>query len=234
MMKTLVITGGTRGIGNKIVTRFLEEGFRVFTCGSTTESVKNLQQQFKGTVGRRLHVKVVNLSRKEEIQAWARQVLSSTDAVHILIHNVGIFKPGMISEEPDGQFEDMIQTNLASAYHCNRAFLPRIKMQGYGDIFHICSIASITAYPNGGSYCISKFGLLGLSRTLREELKPHGIRVISMLPGATNTDSWSGVDLPENRIMPPEDISDLVWAIHNLKSQTVVEEIVIRPQLGDL
>lgn len=233
-MKTLVVTGGTRGIGREIVLRFLSEGYRVFTCGSSEDSVKNLKTEIKGAMARRLHVKKVDMTRKEEIFDWARHIISSTPTIDILVNNVGKFTPGKISEEAEGVFEDMIQTNLAAAYHCNRAFLPLLKQQSFGDVFHIGSIASITAYPNGGSYCIAKFGLLGMSKVLREELKPLGIRVISMLPGATQTDSWAGVPLPENRIMPPDDIAALVWAIHCLKAQTVVEEILIRPQLGDL
>ncbi|HRH35031.1 MAG TPA: SDR family oxidoreductase [Catalimonadaceae bacterium] len=233
-MKTLVISGGTRGIGKSIVKQFLGEGYRVFTFGSSPETVKKLKEEFKGPMGRRLHVKIVDATRKEEIWDWANHVISSTPSVDLLINNVGKFIPGSISQEQEGTFEDIIQTNLASAYHCTRAFLPQLKKQGFGDIFNMCSIASITAYPNGGSYCISKFAMLGFSKVLREEMKAFNIRVISVLPGATLTDSWAGVELPEGRIMPPEDISQLVWSIHGLKGQTVVEEIVIRPLLGDL
>jgi len=98
----------------------------------------------------------------------------------------------------------------------------------------MCSIASITAYAHGGSYSVSKFGMLGFSKSLREELKPHGIRVISVLPGATFTRSWEGADVPEERMMPAEDIAELVWTACSLGPRTVVEEIVVRPHLGDL
>ncbi|HRB92355.1 MAG TPA: SDR family NAD(P)-dependent oxidoreductase, partial [Chitinophagales bacterium] len=87
---------------------------------------------------------------------------------------------------------------------------------------------------NGGSYSISKFALLGFSKTLREELKSYNIKVTSILPGATLTDSWAGVDLPETRFSKAEDIADLVYAITQLSALSVVEELVIRPQLGDI
>ncbi|MEL7342484.1 MAG: SDR family NAD(P)-dependent oxidoreductase, partial [Bacteroidota bacterium] len=87
---------------------------------------------------------------------------------------------------------------------------------------------------NGGSYSISKFAMLGFSKNLREELKPHGIRVMSVMPGATFTASWEGVDVPEERLMPAEDVASMVWAMYNTSYRTVVEEIIIRPMLGDL
>jgi short-subunit dehydrogenase len=103
-----------------------------------------------------------------------------------------------------------------------------------GYIFNMCSIASIMAYPNGGSYSISKFALLGMTKVLREELKPHGIRVTAIMPGATLTASWEGVDLPAERFMKPEDVAETIYTAYALSKQSVVEEILIRPQLGDL
>jgi short-subunit dehydrogenase len=98
----------------------------------------------------------------------------------------------------------------------------------------MCSIASIKAYPNGGSYAISKFALLGFSKCLREELKSFNIRVTAIMPGATLTASWEGVDLPEERFMRVEDVADTIYGAYSLSGRSVVEEIIIRPQLGDL
>jgi short-subunit dehydrogenase len=98
----------------------------------------------------------------------------------------------------------------------------------------MCSIASIKAYPNGGSYAISKFALLGFSKVLREELKEFNVRVTAVLPGATRTASWDGVDLPEDRFMRAEDVAETVFSAYSLSERSVVEEIIIRPQLGDI
>ena len=87
---------------------------------------------------------------------------------------------------------------------------------------------------NGGSYSISKFALLGFSKNLREELKPFGIKVTAVLPGAVMTDSWEGFDNSTKRIMEANDIANLVVAAASLSDQAVVEDIVIRPLLGDL
>ena len=86
----------------------------------------------------------------------------------------------------------MINTNLYSAYHLSRGLIPKMIENKSGDIFNICSVAGLKAYPNGGSYSISKFAMHGMSLGLREELKLHGIRVTAVHPGATLTASWDG------------------------------------------
>jgi hypothetical protein len=98
----------------------------------------------------------------------------------------------------------------------------------------MCSIASFTAYKNGGSYAITKFALLGFSKSLREELKESGIRVTAVMPGATLTSSWEGVELPEERFMKPEDVAEVIFNAYFISERSVVEEIIIRPQLGDI
>jgi len=102
-----------------------------------------------------------------------------------------------------------------------------------GHIFSVCSIASLAAYSNGGAYSISKFALLGFTKNLRKEMQPHGIKVTAVIPGAVYTDSWKGA-VAEQRIMKSEDIARIIYSATQLSEQAVVEEIVIRPQLGDL
>lgn len=128
----------------------------------------------------------------------------------------------------------MIHTNLYSAYDVTRGLVGGMIANGSGHIFNICSIASIKAYPTGGSYAISKHALYGFSRCLREELKDKGIRVTAVMPGATLTDSWAGAELPEDRFMKSEDVAELVYAAYSVSALSVVEDLVIRPQLGDI
>ena len=128
----------------------------------------------------------------------------------------------------------MLAVNLLSAYDVTLPLLPGFIAQRHGHIFTICSTASITAYPNGGSYGIAKHALLGFTKNLREELKPSGVRVTAVLPGPTLTASWEGVDLPADRFVKSEDVAEAVFAAYSLSPQAVIEELLIRPQLGDL
>ena len=103
-----------------------------------------------------------------------------------------------------------------------------------GLIVNMCSIASLHAYSNGGSYSISKFALMGFGKNLREELKPHRIKVMNIYPGAVMTESWGDFDNSKHRIMEAHDVAVMVQAASKLSNQAVVEDIIMRPLLGDL
>lgn len=154
--------------------------------------------------------------------------------VDVLVNNSGLFIPGKITEEDDEALPFMINTNLYSAYYMTKAFVHGMIARRSGHIFNMCSTASITPYINGGSYCISKYAMLGMTKVLREELKEHNVRVTAILPGATLTASWEGVDLPPERFVKAEDVAMAVWNAYALSENSVVEELLIRPQLGDL
>ena len=130
--------------------------------------------------------------------------------------------------------EKMMNTNLLSAYHLTRVLLPSMMERKSGHIFNMSSIAALQAYPNGGSYSVSKFALSGFSKNLREEIKPYCIKVTCIYPGAVYTDSWAASGMIPDRIMKATDIADTILQISKLSPQAVVEDLVIRPLLGDL
>lgn len=231
MEKYAVITGGTKGIGHAICTKLASEGFNIATCSRSPEDLDILRTELE-EFNVQVITKEADLGKKNEVWTFAQMVQNQWPHVDILVNNAGIFQPGEILKAPDGQMEEMVQVNLYSAYYLTR-YLSKYFRSG-SHIFNMCSVASLIAYPNGGSYTISKFALLGFSKAIREELKSSGIRVTALLPGATWSDSWKGVDLPEDRLMNPKDIADTMWGAYSLSAAAVVEEVVIRPQLGDL
>jgi short-subunit dehydrogenase len=234
MSKSILVTGGTKGIGRAIIERFALEGFDVFTCARNHIDLKDLEKDFESKYpDQKIFIRKVDMSVKEEIQAFADEV--KKDAIpDVIVNNAGVFFPGSIHSEPEGNFELMMKTNMYSAYYLTRAFTSALIEKKSGYIFSIGSIAGLTAYANGGSYAISKWAMLGFTKCLRQELKEYNIKVTSILPGATYTASWEGVDLPVERFMKSEDVAEAVWGAYNLSPFSVVEEIVIRPQLGDL
>lgn len=235
MSKHILVTGGTKGIGRAIVERFAQEGFDVSTCARNESDLQDLSEFFTQKYpNQRIMAVKADLSKKEDVLAFSQKVKSGMGNPDVLVNNTGVFLPGSIHSEPEGNLELMIQTNLYSAYYLTRAFTPEMIENRAGYIFSIGSIAGLTAYANGGSYAISKWAMLGFTKCLRQELKEYGIRVTSVLPGATLTASWAGVDIPEERFMKSSDVAESVWAAYNLSPNSVVEEIVIRPQLGDL
>lgn len=231
MKNSLVITGGSQGIGLGLLKKFLSMGHPVFTCSRSEEKLLALKQAMPDAP---LFTFKADLSKKAEVLAFADWVCSHGHTLDGLINNAGYFLPGQIQNEAEGVMEAQMESNVYSAYHLTRALLPSFLAQGHGHIFNMCSIASIQAFVNGGSYCISKHALLGFNRVLREELKDQGIKVTAILPGATLTPSWDGVDLPVERFIDVEDLCALVYQCFLTKPSAVVEELLIRPQLGDL
>ncbi len=230
----VVITGASKGIGRSIAEAFAAEGASLFLCSRNKErlndTVAELQKKFPKS---NISAKPVDLSIKGETKEFANWCLQS-GVPDILINNAGDFMPGGVCDEPEGTLEKMIAVNLYSAYHLTRAILPKMIEAKGGHIFNMCSVASLHAYKNGGSYSISKFALAGFSKNLREELKEHHIKVTAVYPGAVMTDSWSGFDNSDNRIMLAEDVAKIILAASKLSPQAVVEDIVLRPLLGDL
>jgi short-subunit dehydrogenase len=235
MNKTAVITGATKGLGRALAEVFAGHGFDLCVCARTESDLQVMQADWNTRFPNvQLHIFQADLGKKSETQEFAAFVKTTWPRVDVLINNAGIYIGGLVSEEREGTLETLLETNLYSAYHLTRALLPAILPHRAGHIFNMCSVASFMAYPNGGSYSISKFALLGFSKVLREEMKPHGIKVTSIMPGAAWSDSWRGVELPEERLMQASDVAKAVWGCYDLSPAAVVEELILRPQLGDL
>ncbi|HET8818501.1 MAG TPA: SDR family oxidoreductase [Xanthomonadaceae bacterium] len=226
---SILVTGGSKGIGLAIARRFLSEGFATVVCARNEDALQAASADAPGLQALRC-----DLTVPAEVTRLARRVEALVGVPDVLVNNAGAFEPGQLHAEDESTLERMLATNLFSAYRITRALLPGMMARGSGTIINLCSTASIVAYPDGGSYSIAKHALHGFSRTLREEMKPHGIRVVSLLPGATLTASWEGVDLSPDRLMPVEDVAEMAWAAHRMSPRTVVEEILMRPFLGDI
>jgi short-subunit dehydrogenase len=234
MNKILVVTGGTKGIGRAIVEKFSANGFDAVVSARNLKDLQTLKADVEKKYGNTIHIFKCDMAVTAEVKTFGEFVLALNKPIDVLVNNAGYFVPGEICSEPEGTLESMINANLYSAYHMTRAVSASLIKNKDGHIFNMCSIASFKAYANGGSYAISKFAMLGLSKCLREELKQHNIRVTAIMPGATKTASWEGVDLPDSRFMKIEDVADAVYGAWALSKNSVVEEIVIRPQLGDI
>jgi short-subunit dehydrogenase len=231
----IIVTGASQGLGKAIAQTFAKQGNHTLLLNARNQNNLLFLQSEWQLLYPNCHIEVfaANLSIQAEAVDFGNWCLGF-GTPNILVNNAGQFLPGSIYNEAAGTLEHLINTNLYSAYHLTRILLPSMIKAQTGHIFNICSIASIQAYANGGSYSISKFALLGFSKNLREELKPHHIKVTSVLPGAAYTNSWAGSGVNPSRIMEANDIAEMVYASSQLSAQACVEEILLRPQLGDL
>ena len=230
----VVITGASQGLGKCMAEHFAKDGHDLFLCSRNMDKLQHWQSKLMSDYGVQITSFNVDLSTETEVKRFAEQVLKATDHVDILINNAGTYEPGSTYNEPDGQLKKVMDLNLFSAYHLTRALLPGMIERKKGHIFNMCSIAALKAYDNGGAYSISKWALTGYTKNLREEMKTHNIKVSMIHPGATYTPSWEQSGIDPKRFMTPDDVAQMVLSSCKLSDQACVEEIIMRPQLGDI
>jgi short-subunit dehydrogenase len=230
----VVVTGASRGIGAAVAERFAASGARIFACARHAERLETKAIEWKSLYPKsEFEVRGADLSTLKGVEDFARWV-AEKGTPQILVNNAGSFRPGSILGEQEGALDEMLSVNLFSAYHLSRKLVPLMIESGRGHVFNLCSIASLRAYPAGGSYGIAKYALAGFSENLREELKNKGVKVTAIYPGAVLTDSWGDFDNSNHRIMVAADIAEMIFSAASLSKGAVVESIVLRPQLGDL
>jgi short-subunit dehydrogenase len=231
----IVITGASQGIGEAIAVAWARE-FPKSRLSLVARNEINLERvasecRASGAIAR---VFPCDLRDASQVVVTCAEINRVAGIPTVLVNNAGIFAPGGMAETTLDIFEEQIRLNLTSAFQVTSLFLPGMIGAGGGHLFFMGSVASIQAYPGSVSYGTAKHGLLGLARAIREESYDQGIRVTTLLPGATLTPSWREAPLPEDRFMPPEDIADALISAYRLSDRTVVEEILLRPQKGDI
>jgi short-subunit dehydrogenase len=231
--KNVIITGASRGLGKAIAEIFAENGHNLYLTSLHEARLYSAMEEMLNKYPVTIKAKPYDLSKKEQVLAFGEWCLKNCFP-DILVNNAGSFTGANVHDEKEGALEEMIETNLYSAYHLTRVIVRAMIEKKTGHIFNMSSIAGLKAYPGGGSYSISKFALHGFSINLREELKPFNIKVTTVFPGAAYTDSWAASGIDKKRFMESEDIAKMIYAASQLSAQACVEEIILRPQLGDI
>ena len=229
-MKVL-ITGATKGIGRAIVDRFAQQATSLFLVARSAEDLQSLSADC-ARLGLRVATFAADLSDEEDVQRLIAKVLAATSSLDVLVNNAGVYLPGQITNEPPHQLGYMMRLNVLSHYWLVRGLQPLL---GRGThIFHMASVASRKMFADKPSYSVTKHAQLALVDALRMEFRPQGIKVTAILPGPTWSASWAGAEFPEERLLAAADVAEQVWRAYDTPPRAVVEEIVIRPALGDL
>jgi NADP-dependent 3-hydroxy acid dehydrogenase YdfG len=232
---TIVVTGASQGIGAAIARAFAAEvkGVRLALVARSADKLAGVARAC-AELGATAGVFPCDVSDEAAVAQMEAAVSRRFGAVDVLINNAGKYAGGPFLSTSAAEFDRMISANLRSLFLVTRAFAPAMVGRRRGDIFNMGSIAGITAMPGAPAYVAAKFGVAGLSKAMRSEFKDKGVRVCCVHPGATVSPSWKGSGVPNSRMMPADDVALAFVALYRMTRRTVVEEIVLRPQLGDL
>lgn len=232
--KTAVITGATKGIGKAIALKFLQEGYHIGICARNQQDLDQLHAAFTSEFPQQKIVALqADLQLKASAEAFGKSILQEFESIEVLVNNAGVFLPGTVLEEEFEQLEQQINTNLYSAYILSQMIGKKMTEQASGHIINICSLASLQAYAGGSSYSISKYAMLGMSDNFRAALKPYKVKVTAICPGPTMSASWEDSGVPEEKLMPAEDIAAMIFSCTATSFNTCVDRLIINP-LTDL
>lgn len=227
---TIIITGGSKGIGLSIARVFARETSHPILLIARDKSEL---EQAQSTCREEGAGKVDILSADITDPGFSNLDLAAFKP-SVLVNNAGsfLFKP--LGDTSSEEFTQQFRVNALGAFHVTNAVLPHFKRQGRGLIVNICSEGSLKGLPESGAYSASKHATLGYTRSLREELKGSGIAVSAINLGQTYSTSWDGVDIDPEKLIDPEDVGRLILSLSTLSVRTVVEEILIQPEGGQV
>ena len=232
--KVALITGATQGIGLATARALAQEGCKLILCGRDRKRLATGAKELAAQGIRAIAISC-DVRDQKSVEQMASQVRTAFRRIDILINSAGIanaFRP-IADLDPD-EWNDVLATNLTGTFLVTRAALPL--MSRGGSIVNVLSMSSKRAFANLAAYNASKFGALGFTNTLREELRQEGIRVIGLLPGATDTTIWDTLwpEAPRHKMMRPETVAQTIVATLKLPPESTVEELDPMPTGGPL
>jgi len=230
------VVGASRGIGYACAAALAREGYNIAISGRDEVKLKEAADSLSASGVDALSV-LCDISIEEQVKIANKKIATHFGRTpDVLINSAGISPWSTFSETSVEEFDLTIATNTRGMFLTSRQVLRDMYAKSSGTIVQILSIAAIKAYKNGAAYVASKFAALGFTNALREEARAHGVRVIAVFPGATETEIWDEDMRAKNhdRMMQPEDIAEAIVSAMKLPNRALVEEIILRPILGDI
>ena len=228
-----IVTGATKGMGRAIVMELAANNYNITFCARDENQVEAfLDELRKGYPHLHFFGMRADLENSSDVNGFAEFAARNFGQVDVLINNAGLYIPSELMNEDERCLQRQMQVNVFAPHFLSKFFAAKMIDHGRGHIINICSIASLEPVTRAGSYSISKTALLGLTKALREELRPAGVKVTAVLPGSTLTDSWSGTDLPSDWFILSQDIAKSIINCLQMSSGANIDEIIIRPLYG--
>ncbi len=229
------VVGASRGIGKEIAKEFGSIGCEVCLSGRNARELESVVAEIVH-LGGRAHAFPCNITSPRTILATVVRISNRVGDVDVLVNNAGVTVFKSFQDTSLSEFHQIIATNLEGQIACTKAVLPSMIERKSGWIFNILSTASIMTFEGSAAYTATKAGMLGLSKVLREELRPSLVKVVNVMPGPTDTAMWSRSDRRRlsKKMMAPKSVAEAVLAAYQLPPDVVPEEIVLRPIGGNI
>ena len=223
-----LITGGSRGIGLAIARRLGALGASLALCSRGTERLQAVTKELTD-LGLDSFPVAADVTQALDVSALVERIGVQLGPVDILVNCAGVGIFGPFHERSEEEWNTVLNTNLKSVFLVSRAVAPEMIRRRRGHIVNISSLAGKNAFPNGGLYCASKWGLMGLSNCMAEELRVHGIRVSAVSPGSVATDFSSHVGRDIDKLLHPDDVAHAVAMILTEGPRSFISEVLLRP-----
>ena len=228
--KIAIITGAGRGIGRAVAFQLAECGCRVILTARTSAQLEQVQQEVLASGGEAIII-AADLTRDDEIQRFVEESQERLGAPDILINNAGWGKRAPVVKVPPEDLDQTLRLNLRAPMILARSFVPRMIEKGAGAVINIGSISGKAGEASGAAYSASKFGLIGFTQSLYEEVREHGIKVAVILPGFVDTPLIPpNRQLDRSKMIQPADVAQTVRYILASAPTCCPVEITLRPQ----
>lgn len=235
--KRALITGASSGIGKATALAFAKAGIDVALVSRSFDKLMVVKTAIAQT-GVKANAYPLDLAQVEQVQAGISKIVADFGGIDILVNNAGMGYTGALRETSLSDWMAVMNLNLTSAFQCTLAVLPSMREQQSGTVINVASIAGQQAFSDWGAYCVSKAGLIALSKTLAAEERPWGIRVTALCPGAVNTELWDTptvhLNFDRKAMLTPENVAQAALYIALLPKQAVIEELTLMPSAGVL
>ncbi len=227
--KSAIVTGGTKGIGRAVAEALLGEGASVLISARHGDEVRKCAEELQRRHGNRIQGIVCDVRQPEMVANLIAEAVNLFGRLDILINNAGVGVFETVEKLSVDQWRQVIETNLSGVFYCCHEAIPRMKGTG-GWIINIASLAGKNAFPKAGAYNASKFGLVGFSEALMQEVRYDNIRVSYIMPGSVNTE-FSGEEPDESKAwqLQAEDVAMVVLDLLHHPSRSLPSRVEIRP-----
>ena len=223
-----VVTGASRGIGLAIARRLGQMGARVSLCARNAANLERAASDLRAA-GIQVLALRTDVTRGDEVASLVSETQRTFGPVDILVNNAGIGIFGPFQEQTEADWNSVMDTNLKSVFLVSRAVAPEMIRRKTGHIINIASLAGKSTFANGAIYCASKWGLLGFTGCMAEDLRAHGIRVSAICPGSVATEFSPHAGKDPSKMLQPEDVAHAVAAIVTQAPGSFISEVQMRP-----